>query len=149
MWRNIYFNRPRRRSPMLWQEMRRLQRDMERLMGTTPGPIRSKFPAMNVWASENGLMVSAEVPGLDPEAIDISVVGDTLTLSGSRQREETPEDTRYHRRERSMGEFSRTFELPYRVDAEQVEARFRNGVLHISLPRLAQDMPKKIEIKSA
>jgi HSP20 family protein len=151
MWRNVYFNRPtgpRRPGAALWRDMRRLQREMDRMLSDGWAVGRSRFPAMNIWAGPDGLIATAEVPGIDPEAIEISVVGETLTVSGTRQREEAVEGTQHHRRERSVGDFCRTFELPYRVDADNVEARFRNGVLQIALPRLPQDRPRKIEIKA-
>jgi HSP20 family protein len=77
------------------------------------------------------------------------VVGDTLTLSGTRRPDELQEGERYHRRERTSGHFSRTFQLPFRIEDKQVEAVFEKGVLHISLPRAEADKPKKIAVKMA
>jgi HSP20 family protein len=104
---------------------------------------------MNVWAYEDGAVVTAELPGVNTEDIDISVVGDTLTLTGSRQPDELKEDETYHRRERGYGRFTRAFQLPFQVEADKVEAIFEQGVLHISLPRAEADKPKKIAIKTA
>ena len=83
----------------------------------------------------------------DPDKIEISVVGDTLKVSGSR----TPEDVgegKYHRRERSCGRFARSFQLPFQVEGDAVEASFERGVLHINLPRAEADKPKRIEVKA-
>jgi HSP20 family protein len=104
---------------------------------------------MNVWTNEEGVVVTAELPGVEPDEIDVSVVGDTLTLTGSRRPFELKEGEKYHRRERGFGRFTRTFQLPFQVEADQVEAIFEKGVLHISLPRAEVDKPKKIAIKAA
>ena len=141
----------RYRVPSMWQEMDRLQREMNRLFDNYPNRSRTAagYPAMNIWSSEEGQVVTAEVPGVNPDDIDISVVGETLTLNGVRSREELPENTRFHRQERSFGPFSRTIQLPYQVDANKVEATFKNGILQIKLPRAEADKPKKIVVKSA
>jgi HSP20 family protein len=135
-----------------WQEMGRLQRDMNRLFPETAGgSLRGApaFPAMNVWTSKDGAILTAELPGVKPDDIDISVVGDTLTLLGTRQAEEAGEETTYHRRERGVGKFTRSFQLPFHVDSGKVEASFDKGVLHVSLPYAEEDKPKKISVKSA
>lgn len=138
------------RSP--WREFEQLQREMNRAFsGTMPnfGPqVAPSYPAVNVWTNEDGAILNAELPGLTPEDIDISVVGQTLTLSGERRPEELGENDRYHRRERGQGKFVRTVELPFTVEAEKVEALFDKGVLQISLPRAEADKPRKILVKS-
>jgi HSP20 family protein len=106
-----------------------------------------EFPATNVWVSENSAVVTTEVPGIDPIALEISVVKDSLTLRGSRKAEELKEGEAYHRQERWNGQFTRTLELPFPVDADKVEARFAKGVLYISLPRAEADKPRKITVK--
>ena len=136
-----------------WREVERLQREVNRLFSDTfslaGGRTAPSYPAMNVWNNEDGIVVTAELPGVNPEDIDISVVGDTLTISGSRRPLELKEGERYHRRERRYGTFSRSFQLPFRVESDDVEAVFDNGVLHLSLPRAEVDKPKKISVKSA
>lgn len=136
-----------------WREIEQLQREMNRLfssIGSTSRPtIAASYPAINVWGNEDGVVVTAELPGVLPEDIDISVVGDTLTLSGTRQPDELKEGEQYHRQERRYGSFTRTFQLPFRVEADNVDAKFEKGVLHISLPRLEAEKPRKISVKSA
>ena len=133
--------------------MERLQRDMNRLFSDAfSGADRSSapgYPAINVWSSEEGAVVTAELPGLNPQDIDISVVGETLTLTGNRVPDDLPEGTKYHRRERNYGKFTRTFQLPFNVEIDAVDATFDKGVLHIVLPRAAEEMPKKITVKAA
>jgi HSP20 family protein len=131
--------------------MDRLRRDMNRLFAQMPtglaGDTAQNFPAMNVWMDKDGVVVTAELPGVVPDDIDISVVGDTLTLKGSRQPDELEEGGTYHRRERRYGTFTRSFQLPFQVEPDQVEATFGNGALQISLPRAEEDKPKKIAVK--
>ena len=139
------------RRPTAWQEMERIRSEMNRLFDSNqrgryrPAP---GYPALNVWTSEEGLVVTAELAGVDVDDIDISVVNETLTLSGARQPDGVGEDVKYHRRERGHGKFTRALQLPYPVDSEKVEASFKNGVLHITLPRAEADKPRKIEIKA-
>ena len=143
--------RPNRSFWSPWREMDRLRRDMNRLFAQMPtgfaGDVARAFPAMNVWTDEDGAVVTAELPGIAPDDIDISVVGDTLTLKGSRQPDELEEGGTYHRRERRYGTFTRSFQLPFQVEPDQVEATFGSGVLQISLPRAEEDKPKKIAVK--
>jgi HSP20 family protein len=133
--------------------MERLRREMNRLFsGLASGAeagVTSGYPAMNVWANEDGAIVTAELPGVAPEEMDISVVDDTLTVSGSREPVELEEGEVYHRRERGSGKFTRSFRLPFQIAASEVEAVFKKGVLQISLPRSEEDKPKKISVKSS
>ena len=142
----------RYRIPAVWHEMDRLQSEMNRLFEVYyPNRVHQApaYPALNVWTSDEGLNVTAEVPGVRPEDIDISVVGDTLTLSGTRKPEELDENARYHRQERSYGDFTRSLQLPFPVDVDKVEASFRNGMLMVAMPRSEEDKPRKISVKSA
>ena len=129
-------------------EMQRLQRDMNRILSGATHPYAHDFPTVNVWTGEHGVLVTAELPGMDPETLDISVMGETLTLSGARKPDVLKEGERYHRQERSHGQFTRALQLPFHVDAAKVEATYEKGVLQIRLPRAEEDKPKKIKIKS-
>ena len=139
------------RRPSIWQEMDQLQREMNRLFDTTNrGQVFSapSYPAINIWTNDEWQLISAEMPGVNPEDIDIDVTGDALSISGERKPDKVIKDAHYHRRERSYGSFSRTIQLPFMVDTNKVEANFKNGILMISLPRAEADKPKKITIKS-
>ena len=135
-----------------WREMERLRREMNRLFSTWPrqtsGATASGYPAMNVWTDEDNAVVTAELPGVVLDDIDITVEDDVLTLRGSRKPDEV-EGATYHRQERRYGSFLRTFRLPFRVDAEKVEASFAKGVLQIALPRAEEDKPRKITVRAA
>ncbi len=134
-----------------WREMERLRREMNRLFNDYSTQARwdtvPSYPAMNVWTDQDSAVVTAELPGVIPDNIDISVEDSTLTLRGVRVPDEA-EGATYHRRERQHGAFVRTIQLPFRVATEKVEATFRNGVLSVALPRAAEDKPKKIAIKT-
>jgi HSP20 family protein len=111
-----------------WREIDHVQREMNRLFSSLYNSPRTQmtpsFPAMNVWTNPDGAVIMAELPGVNPEDIDISVVGETLTLTGFRPQEELKEGEKYHRRERSFGRFTRTFQLPFSVETDRVEAVF-------------------------
>ncbi len=135
-----------------WREIERLRREMNRLYGEWPSQVRwgvaPGYPAMNVWTDKDGALVTAELPGVDLDDIEITVEDDTLILRGNRQPDELDEEATYHRQERRHGAFVRTFRLPFRVDAEKVTATCAKGVLTIALPRAAEDKPKKIAIRA-
>jgi HSP20 family protein len=137
--------------PNMAREMNRLQQEVNRLFDGVSSTRRSApgYPAMNVWTSQDGLMVTAEVPGVNPEDIDVSVVGDTLTLSGTRRPDDLNEGGRYHRQERGYGKFVRSLQLPFPVKVDNIEATFRSGVLMVELPRAEEDKPRKIAVRSA
>lgn len=138
--------------PSVWREMDRLQREMNRLFADyslNQRRVAPSYPALNAWSNENGMMVTAEVPGVNSEDIDISVIGETLTLTGTRRPDDGGESVRYHRQERGYGKFTRTLQLPFPVNVDGVEATFKNGVLTINLPRAEEDKPRKISVRSA
>jgi HSP20 family protein len=107
------------------------------------------FPALNVYDAGDTLVVTAEVPGVDPKDLELNVVENTLTLTGSRNGK--PEDTeqRYYRRERFSGQFTRTIALAEKVDPDGVKAHYKNGVLTVELPKAKEAKPRSIAIKSA
>ncbi|MDZ4779544.1 MAG: Hsp20/alpha crystallin family protein [Planctomycetia bacterium] len=106
---------------------------------------RRGFPALNVWETPDAVFVEAELPGLDAKDLDIAVVGRDLTLKGARQ-SAADEEVTYHRRERTVGDFTRHLKLPTEVNADAVEASLREGVLQIKLPKAEAARPRKIAI---
>jgi HSP20 family protein len=131
--------------------MDQLQREMNRLFDPSlqGRPFRSpSYPAINLWTNEDGQVISAEMPGVRMEDIDISLTADALSLSGTRYPDEVAKEAHYHRQERSYGSFSRSLQLPFMVDPDKVEANFKNGVLTIWLPRAEADKPRSITIKA-
>ena len=128
--------------------MRRLQGEVDRTFG---GPARAAggFPAVNIWQGPDSAALTAELPGIDPADVDISVKEDVVTISGERKPPQSDDQTVWHRRERSYGRFSRAIRLPYRVDPARVEARMSDGVLQIELHRPEADKPRRVQINAA
>lgn len=129
------------------QEMQRLQREMNRVFSGLEQPLNPEVPPLNAWVGESDVVVSAELPGVDPGKVDVSVVGDTLTISGAREEAALKEGENYHRQERSYGRFTRSLQLPFHVEAGKVEAKYDKGILRVTLPRAEADKPKKIAVK--
>ena len=138
-----------------FSQLEKVQREMERVLsgarGGAPGQAfrAGVYPPMNVFDDGESYIVQAEIPGVAPSTVDITVSGDTLTLRGERQPPEVPEGTSYHRRERDFGQFRRAFSLPQMVDSSKVLASCKDGVLEIRLPRAEQAKQRKIEIKAS
>lgn len=110
---------------------------------------RVSFPLVNVYTGENEALVTAEVPGISPDDLEITVEDNTLTLSGTRSLSETPDGERLLRQERGNGRFSKSIQLPFRVDGDAVQAKLRHGVLELRLQRPAEDRPRKIQVQLA
>lgn len=135
------------------QDLVRLQREMNRLARRTfrPGARRGVrvFPSTIISATDEKLIVRAEVPGMKLSDFDVSVSGDTLTVQGNRLTGEGLEGGWYHRRERESGNFSRAVRLPAAVDGDLAEATYVAGVLTVSLPLKEAARPKEITVKVA
>lgn len=130
-----------------FSEMSRLQDEVNRLFSSYQFTPSAAFPAVNAYANEDGIALTAQLPGVSQDEVDISVFRDTLTLRGRRQPESADRQA-YHRRERGQGEFVRNIALPFSVDPDRVEATIQDGVLRISLHRPEQDKPKRIKVSA-
>lgn len=135
-----------------WNPMNRLQEEMERLwgqFGAEPvfGSAPGAFPALNVWEDDENIYAEAELPGLRLEDLELFVMGNELSIKGTRKFDEQP-NTTVHRRERGTGSFSRVVRLPVEVDAQKVSANLRNGVLTVTLPKAPEAKPRKVEIQA-
>ncbi len=149
MWRNNYPRRNRfGRTFNSWWEMNHLHKEMGFRLGGTLGPINRAFPALNAWTGDEGVIVRAELPGFDAVDVDIKVKGKTLTISGSQDAETEAGEVNYYRRERRSGDFSRSVELPFRVDEDKVEASLSQGILEIKISRRPEEQPKTISVQS-
>lgn len=136
-----------------FSEMSVLQNQMNRLFdsalhswpgdanGTTPWT-----PAADIYETENELVVTLDLPGVDPKMVDIRVENNILTIRGERQFNETQNKESFHRVERSYGAFARSFTLSTYVDADKIRAGYNNGVLNITLPKAEAVKPKRIQI---
>jgi len=127
-----------------WREFDSINREAFR----TLSPGRVEFPPVNLWKNENKAVITTEIPGVDPEGVEINVVGNTITLRFERKPEELKEGESYTRKERWYGEFSRTIELPFNVQGDKVEAKFSRGILYIEMPRAEAEKPRKITVQA-
>ena len=105
-------------------------------------------PAIDVFEKEDKFVVKAELPGMKEEDIDISVVGNTLTIKGERKAESEVKEDDYYYCERSYGSFSRSIDVPSNVDTQKIEANYEDGVLEISLPKTPEVKPNKISVST-
>ena len=142
-----------RYSPDPWAEplsaLRRIQDEINRTFGDQRWLPPAEYPAINVWRGPDGIVVTAEIPGVALEDVDLTVHQNTLTIKGRREPEAKEPEASFHRRERSFGPFTRTIALPYNVEADQVRASAQNGILTVRLPRPESDKPRKIKISQS
>jgi len=134
-----------------FEEFDRMRRQMDRLAGGlhTERDAYQKsgvFPALNLSEDVHRYYVRAELPGMEAGELDIQATGKNLTISGERKIVPEAEGTRYHRREREAGKFSRVLSLPGDIDASRVEAKLTDGILTISIPKAEETKPRKITI---
>ncbi len=133
----------------------RLQDEMNDLFGRffgdwpLTGPrMGSWWPALDVAEREDAVVVKADLPGMKSDEIDISVHDNMLTISGEKKESKEDKGEEYYHVERSYGSFRRELTLPAGVDAEKVQASYRDGVLTVTLPKTEQAKPKRIQIKA-
>lgn len=138
-------------SPRLFDDFRR---EMNQLMrnffgGENGGREVAWFtPRTNIAETEKGYEVSLDLPGMKPEEFDIELKEGRLWVTGERKQEKEEKAKSYHRIERQYGQFRRIIPLDLPVDADKVEAEYKDGVLHITVPKSETARPKRIEVKS-
>lgn len=103
---------------------------------------------LDMYQTDDEIIVKASAPGLTADDLDISITGDTLTIRGEFQADEVQEGARYHVRERRIESFARSIKLPTMVNVEQAKAEFENGILTLSLPKVEEVKPKTISVKA-
>jgi HSP20 family protein len=113
-----------------------------------PAPIEAGALAVDMYETEDAVVVKSAIPGVKPEDIDISLTGDTLTIKGETKTEKEVKEENYVRREMRYGSFVRTLPVPAPVVADKAEADFENGVLTLTLPKAEEVKPKAIQIKA-
>jgi len=104
-------------------------------------------PAINVEETDDELIVTADVPGIEPKDLDISLDNNVLTIKGERKEEKEEKKKNYHRVERAYGALQRSIMLPSEVDSSRISAKNKDGVVTITMPKTAQSKRKKIEVK--
>jgi len=139
---------------MLWDmdifsEMEKLRREMNNLFsnyGSTTGS--STYPLMNVYDDKDSVIVSAELPGLTKEQVNITFSDGTLTVSGKQQPLAKAKGMTVVRKERSEGDFEKSLRVPTKIKQEAIKASFSNGILSITLPKAEEVKPKTIAIEA-
>jgi len=138
----------------VFEELERMRQQMDRLFEDFTGRVIKEptvaaglFPLLNLSEDKDNYYIRAELPGIRPEDLEISVTLDTLTISGERKIPEE-KNVSYYRREREAGKFNRVVSLPGQIDIEKVEAKYKNGILTIILPKAETSKVKQITVKS-
>jgi len=103
-------------------------------------------PSVDIYETENELVLSAEIPGLAEKDVEIKIEDNTLTLQGERKFEKETKEENYHRIERAYGSFYRSFTLPNYIDQDKIKAEHENGILKIIMPRKSELKPRKVKI---
>lgn len=137
-----------------WNELVSLREAMDRLFEDSVvrpwgrlAPLSDSL-AVDVYETENDVVVKAAVPGVKAEDLDISIVGDTLTIKGEFKEDKEVDEENYYRRERRFGSFCRTVPMPTSVDPDKASAEFEDGILTLKIPKTEEAKPKRIEVKA-
>lgn len=139
-----------------FRDLRGLQDEMNRLFSSTfsrGGSDEQMFggawtPSVDIYENKDNIVLEAELPGMKPEDVNISIENNILTISGERKFEKKSDGDNFHRVERGYGSFTRSFTLPPTVSSENVTAEFENGILHLTLAKREEAKPRRIEIKA-
>ena len=129
-----------------WDPFSELNRLHDQLFGAAPAE-QAFRPAVDIHESETAFTVTAELPGVKSEDLHVDIEKNTLTLRGERKLERDEERDGYRRVERVYGSFVRSFSLPDTVDTEAIDAKLSDGLLHLTIPKVAAPSPRRIEIK--
>jgi HSP20 family protein len=140
-----------------WNLVNRLHSDLDRLFGRqfangddeSTGAVSDWLPAVDVQETKDAFVLTADLPGVDPKDIDITMESGVLTLRGRRENEVRKEENGYRRIERSSGEFFRRFALPDTADADAISAKSAHGVVTVTIGKKAEVQPRRIQVKTS
>jgi HSP20 family protein len=145
----------RYREPASLFGLQRLNRILDEAFSGLPFPEQGNvitstwFAPTDVSEDENSLRITMELPGVDPDDVRLSLENNVLTIRGEKKQQIDDNSERVHRFERTYGMFERTFVLPNTVDTDRIDARYENGVLHVSIPRAERAKPREIRVKAS
>lgn len=138
-----------------WEPMRdffamreMMDRVFDDLVSQQYGNHEAGVPAVDMYQTEDSVVVKATLPGIKPEDLQISITGDVLTIRGESKQEEEVNNATYHLHERRYGSFSRSIPLPSQVVSDKANAEFEHGVLTLTLPKAEEVKPKTITVKA-
>jgi HSP20 family protein len=126
--------------------VRLLKEAFSPMSGETEVSTRSWAPPVDIYETEDAIVLKAELPGIDPKDVEVRVEDNTLYLKGERNYEKDVNEQNYHRIERSYGSFARSFTLPNSISAEKVKAEYKDGLLTLTMPKREEAKPKTIKI---
>lgn len=129
--------------------LRFMQRELERLAGPQDGRSvgGSSYPAVNIFNGPDDIIVECELAGVKKESLDVSITGETLAIKGTKQAPAGEDKFEFHRKERGVGDFSRTIVLPEPVEPSRIDASLANGILTVRLPKSESARPRQIKVK--
>lgn len=138
-----------------FQELERMRRDMDRLWDSffddrpmvRRGDWSEWLPSLDLSETKNEFVVKAEVPGMTPKDIDISLAQGVLTIRGEKKQEKEEKEENYHFVERSYGSFSRSIRVPGEVQSDKIKAAYKDGILRVTLPKTEDTKKKEVKIK--
>jgi HSP20 family protein len=130
------------------ERLGRLFNDLSRGFLEEDGGTRPWSPAVDIFETDQNLVVKAELPGVDAKDVEIRVEDNTLYLKGERKFEKETKEENYHRVERTYGSFARSFSLPNSVDSEKTTAEYKDGILTVTMPKREEAKPKTIKIQA-
>jgi HSP20 family protein len=142
------------RLPMMFDELDRMfNRFFGRPFGLMrwpramwPEELEAGYPSVDIFEDKNKVVVKAEIPGVDKEDLDVNVTEDAIVISGEKKKEEKVEEKDYYRYERSYGSFHRSLPLPAGVQSDKAKARFKDGVLEITVPKTPEAKKKEVKV---
>ena len=122
---------------------------VHRFFGEEPARFfgRTFFPSVDIVEKDNEIFITAEIPGIDQKDLEVDLSGAVLTIKGEKKEEREEKGENYHRVERTFGSFSRSFTLPCEVQEDKVEAKYKDGILFLALPKAESSKKKTIPIK--
>lgn len=146
-----FTDRPAFRNP--WVEFERIRQGLDELTRSYAekgkAQIRANvYPPLNIFEEADKMVITAEIPGVKPEDLDISLEGETLSIQGKRGSRQDDFTISYHRREIESGSFSRAVSLPVKVDVERISAKLVNGILTVTLMKAAEATPRQIKVNA-
>jgi HSP20 family protein len=138
------------------QTLRRLNNVLDEAFGNWPlqqdesGSITSAWhPAVDIFEDKDAVKIVAELPGVKPDDVKLSLESNLLTIRGEKKQEAEERSERVHRYERSYGSFERAFALPSTVDGEKISAEYQNGILTVTVPKAERARPREIPVRTA
>jgi HSP20 family protein len=129
-----------------------LQQELDRMLNAAFGPVGPSaglYPSVNVFDAGEAWVIKAEVPGVNPDQLDIDVEDDTVALRGERAFAEPHREAAYHRRERGQGQFRRVIRLPGRIASDESKAQCRDGVLTVTVPKAREARFRRVQIETS